>query len=186
MWLSTGHSNEAPFVSHDVIHTGTLMRATANLFQHLRLLMVELSILFSALDCRAWSTTRLFIAALKHFHPDFNTCCAGSFECWAHRALLFNLDTHAHRDLRDDRNGYAAIAVFGSFTGGEFVVPQLKIKFPFQPGDIIFIKGQMLHHFVTPWKGKEGKGERFCITHFTHQGLIDFVGREVSSQTMEQ
>jgi hypothetical protein len=180
MWPATGDPNELPFVSSDVIHTPTLLRAAATLFQHLRLLTVELSILFCAFDCRAWSIARQFIAALNHFHPDFSTCRVGRFECWAHRALLFNLDTHAHRNLRDDRDGYAAIAVFGSFTGGEFVIPQLGIKFPFQPGDVIFIKGQMLQHFVTEWTGKEGKGERFCITHFTHQALLDSVDREVS------
>lgn len=184
MWHSTGHPYEPPSVSRDVLRTATLFRAASLLYQRLVSLTVELSILFSAFDPQAWSAARQFIAALQHFHPDFRTCRAGDFECWAHRALLFNLDTHAHRDLRDHRFGYAVIAVFGTFSGGEFVVPELKLKFPFQPGDVIFIKGQMLQHFVTPWSPRGVKGERFCITHFTHQALVDSVHREVASQVV--
>jgi len=175
MWHATGHPHEQPSVSKDVIHTATLVRATTVLFSHLVLLTVELSILLCALDLHAWSSARRFIAALNHFNPEFSICRAGEFECWAHRALLFNLETHAHRDLRDDRDGYAVIAVFGSFVGGDFVVPSLRIKFSFQPGDVIFIKGQMLEHFITPWSGRTDKGERFCITHFAHQTLVDSV-----------
>jgi len=180
MWLSTGHPHDPPSVSRDIIGTATLLRAATVLFKGLGLLTFELSMLFCAFDPHTWIAARQFIAALNHFHPDFEHCRVGNFECWSHRAFLFNLDTHAHRDLRDVRDGYATIAVFGSFRGGEFVVPELGIKFPFQPGDVIFIKGQMLQHFVTPWTGKEGKGERFCITHFTHQALLDFVDKEVS------
>ena len=178
MWHATGHPHEPPSVSKDVIHTATFARATAVLFRRLVLLTVELSILFCALDLETWSTARRFIAALAHFYADFSPFCrVGEFECWAHRALLFNLETHAHRDLRDNRDGYAVIAVFGSFVGGDFVVPALGLKFSFQPGDVIFIKGQMLQHFITRWSGRTDKGERFCITHFTHQALIDSVAK---------
>ena len=177
MWHATGHPHERPSVSKDAIRTATLVHATTVLLSHLVLLTVELSILFSAFDVPAWSAARWFIAALNHFNPDFGICRAGEFECWAHRALLFNLETHAHRDLRDDRNGYAVISVFGSFVGGDFVVPSLGLKFSFQPGDVIFIKGQMLQHFITPWSGETDKGERFCITHFRHQSLVDSVAK---------
>ena len=46
-------------------------------------------------------------------------------------AKFFNPETHAHRALRDHRDGYAVIAIFGSFVGGGFVVHKLCLKFSF-------------------------------------------------------
>jgi len=174
-WHATGHPNEPPVVSGDYIGTAGRLSHGYDLIRSLMFLTTELSILFAAFNTLAWSSARRFIAALNHFHPATNICKAGDYECWAHRAFLFNLETHCHRDIRDAMFGYAVIVVFGSFTGGEFVVPQLRLKFPHRPGDVIIIKGQLLQHFVTPWKPKEKGGERFCITHFTHQNLIDSV-----------
>jgi Oxygenase domain of the 2OGFeDO superfamily len=133
------------------------------------------------LDIEAWSSAHNFITALNHFLPETKICRAGDFDCWAHRAFLFNLDTHAHRDVRDYRLGYAVIVVFGAFTGGEFVIPGLNIKFPFQPGDVIFIRGQALQHYITQWEPEGRNGERFCITHFTHQSLVDYISGKLSA-----
>jgi hypothetical protein len=74
---------------------------------------------------------------------------------------------------------YAVIMVFGSFTGGDFVVPQLKLKFPFRSGDVIFIKGHMLEHFVTPWQPEGHDGGRFSVVHFNHQAVVDWVNAKL-------
>ena len=159
-----GHPHEQPSVSKDMIHTVTLVPATTVFFSRLVLLTVELLILLCALDLRAWSSSRRFIAALNYFNSEFSIFWAREFEYWAHHALLFNLEMHTHRDLRDDRDGYAVIAIFELFVGGDFIVPSLRIKFSFQPGDLIFIKGQMLEHFITPWSGRTDNGECFYNT----------------------
>jgi hypothetical protein len=65
----------------------------------------------------------------------------------------------------------------GRLWGEEFVVPQLGLKFRHQPGDVIFIRGHQLCHFIAPWEQVGDNGERFCITHFTHQSLIDSVAK---------
>jgi hypothetical protein len=180
-WHATGHAHEPPMVSKDFISTAGRLSHSYTLFQRLAELTYRLCTLFGALDLDAWSSARRFIAGLNHFHPETNICKTGKWECWAHRALLFNQETRTHRDTRDAMFGYAVIVTFGSFTGGEFVLPQLGLKFPHQPGDVIFVKGQLLQHFVTEWKPRGEGGERFCITHFSHQNLIDSVEEQLEA-----
>jgi hypothetical protein len=149
------------------------------LFQELEPLTTEISMLFAAFYFRAWARARRVFNVLCEYLPGATALTRTSpWEAWTHRALLFNLNTHIHRDLNDDVHGFAAITVFGSFTGGNFVIPELRIKFPFQPGDVIFLKGQMLAHFVTPWEKKGEDGERFSIVHFNHQKVADWVNRK--------
>ena len=147
-----------------------------NLFQHL-VLVVKLSILFCTLDAHTWIATQQFIATLNHFNPELSSCRAREFQCWAHCALLSNLEIYAHHNLRDNQYGYTVITFLGSFVGVDFIIPELHLKFSFQPRNIIFIKGQMLQHFIMEWMKKIGKGERFCMTHFTHQALVDLVAK---------
>jgi len=176
-WLATGHPYDDPVVSSDFIKNATWFSRSWRLFQNLGSLTYELSILFAAFDSMGWSHARRFIAALAHFHGHTQACMTDELECWAHRAFLFNQETRAHRDARDNRFGYAVLTTFGAFMGGEFVVPQLGLKFRHQPGDVIFIRGHQLCHFITPWEPEGDNGERFCITHFTHQSLIDSVAK---------
>ena len=70
-------------------------------------------------------------------------------DAWHGRAVLSNIDTHAHLDLSDHKCGLAVMTVFGRFKGGEVVILSLKVKFPFQPRDVIFIRASDLTHFVT-------------------------------------
>ena|SRR5277367_2320250 len=56
------------------------------------------SVLF---NYRAWESSRDMIPALHYFFPETKICSAGDFEYWAHRAVLLNQVTLAHRDSRD-------------------------------------------------------------------------------------
>ena len=95
---------------------------------------------------------------------------------------------HAHHDLGDWLHGLAAITCFGSFTGGEFVVPGLKVKFPFQPGDVVLINSSLFVHFITDWKPAnfpDGKpGCRFSIVHFNHENIVKWAMSDDQAQAV--
>ncbi len=42
---------------------------------------------------------------------------------------------------------------FGEFSGSEFVVPALRMRFDFKPGDILFLRSAVLEHYVTAIEG---------------------------------
>ena len=165
-------SHEQPSVSKDVIHTATLVRAMTVLFSHSVLLTVELSILLCALDLRS-----PVYCSFKPFQPRIQ-----HLPCRRVRMLGSPCSSFQSRKARSPRSS-RWIRRDRRFWVGDFIVPSLRIKFYniSDPGDVIFIKGQMLEHFITPWTGRTDKGERFCITHFTHQTLVDSVARASQS-----
>lgn len=85
----------------------------------------------------------------------------GPADCFNGRALIFNLPTRNHRDTGD--HGLAAMIVLGDYPEGEgeLVLPELKIRLAYRPGDVILLQASTLVHFVTPFTGK-----RLCIVHF--------------------
>jgi len=117
-WLPSGHPYDNPVVSGDYIRTATSFSRAYRLTHALEHLTTELSKVLCAFNYRVWEFSRDMVAALHHFFPETKVCSAGDFECWAHRAVLFNQETRAHRDSRDAKFGYAVIVAFGSFTGG--------------------------------------------------------------------
>ena len=90
------------------------------------------------------------------------------------RAVLSNVDTHAYVDLSDEKCGLTATTVFGRLRGGHFVVPGLNVKFPFQPGDVIFIRSSVLTHYVTEWLPIDN-GDRFSIVHFNQEDVVRYL-----------
>ena len=107
--------------------------------------------------------------------PGANKARCGEYDCWTLRAVLYNQYTHIHHDKNDEKAGYAAITRFGSFKGGDFVIVQLKCKFASRPGDVVFLKGRALDHYVIPWEGIDVNGERgglVSIVHTNHETLV--------------
>ena len=81
-------------------------------------------------------------------HKPYKNVRSGKWHAWTSGAILANTSMHLKRLALK----FTAIVCFGSFPGGEFVVPCPKVKFPFQRGDVIFIKSSLLAHFVTEWE----------------------------------
>lgn len=60
--------------------------------------------------------------------------------------------------------------VAGEFTGGELVVPELKVQVALQPNDVIFIRSRLLEHFLAPFSGT-----RYVFVSFHHASLFEQV-----------
>jgi len=178
-WHARGHEHEDPVVTLSCVRSSWSYVESVKLMNSLSLLTTELSVLLCVLNVFAWYRSLDLYALLCRYFPAAEWSGIGcKWEPWSCRAFLFNLQTEGHRDGSDDKHGYAAITVFGSFTGGEFVIPELKIKFPIQPGDVIFLKSQLLIHFITAWQPKGPEGERYSVVHFNHQSIVDWVDKQ--------
>ncbi|KAG2747933.1 hypothetical protein P692DRAFT_20875242 [Suillus brevipes Sb2] len=73
-----------------------------------------------------------------------------------------------HIDWNDDRALYAFIFAVGDWEGGEFCVPQLGIKIPMRPGQVIAVLARVLAHFSAPVT----TGRRIVFTCFTDHLLF--------------
>lgn len=87
-------------------------------------------------------------------------------------ALLFNKQSGQHVDERCIPSGFDVIVGAGQFSGGELYVSDLKLTIPLQRGDIVFIRGALVHHGTLNW---EGLG-RISMVFFVHKESIDQMG----------
>ena len=78
-----------------------------------------------------------------------------SFEVWGFTGtyVLLNMRTTLHRDVSDPPLGWAAMATFGSYEGGELCIADVQVKLPYRPRDIVFLRAWALKHFITKFKG---------------------------------
>jgi hypothetical protein len=61
--------------------------------------------------------------------------------------------------------------VFGDFRNGNIWFLDLGVAFPFQVGDVVFMRSRVLKHFLLPYVGKE----RFVLVFSTSQSIFDWL-----------
>ncbi len=98
-------------------------------------------------------------------------------DIFSYRALLVNLWTRPHRDTNDWKEGWAWIAPFGDFSGGDFCVAELRRQIPFPAGAVLGLRGGALEHSTTRWTGNC----RFSLVHTFHQYVRDWIWTGESS-----
>jgi hypothetical protein len=182
-WCSIGHPHTEPVLSiyfRGGSGSGNVTKSvTAGKFiKKLAPLCQELSVALATIDFSLWSNCMEMMDKVWRRDPLSCNIKSCGLDAWHGYAILSNVDIHVHMDSSDHKRGWAATTVFGQFEGGDFVVPYLKVKFPFQPGDVLFIRLSDLTHFVTDWSPVEG-GERFCIVHFNHEDVIKYMEKIV-------
>ncbi|GLB45874.1 hypothetical protein LshimejAT787_3500020 [Lyophyllum shimeji] len=69
---------------------------------------------------------------------------------WLGRAIVWKLDVYMHRDGLD--GGPTATFPMGAYQGGEFYLPDLRLKLTYRPGDVVISLSGLLYHAVGPWK----------------------------------
>jgi hypothetical protein len=75
---------------------------------------------------------------------------ASVFPCMA---VGLNRTTRIHRDSQGFRNGLDIISVLGQFSDGHLNLPDLGLKFEWEPGCLGAFDGYDLAHSVEPWDG---------------------------------
>ena len=73
-----------------------------------------------------------------------------------------------HIDWNDDRAIYAFLFAVGDWEGGEFCAPQLGIKIPLFPGQVLAVLARVVAHFSAPVTN----GRRIVFTCFTDRLLF--------------
>lgn len=125
--------------------------------------------------------TLLFSAVDKQVHAQYaatyqQTARTGALRiltatnraCSQGLVVIRNLAAQPHEDSSDYKKGWVAMCCFlGDFTGGELVIPALKMMFKFQPRDVIFFRSTLLEHYVLPFTG-----DRTSLLFFTHHNVI--------------
>lgn len=97
------------------------------------------------------------------------------------KITLWKLQTSLHRDRKDH---ICVLYCSGDFEGGELLIPDLKKRFKYVPGDMVILDSAALWHSVAPWQPlatecKDGiTPGRVARVLTTHIGIIEILLRE--------
>jgi hypothetical protein len=83
------------------------------------------------------------------------------------RSVIFNRATPLHSDRLDPVQGWAVLVALGDAKKGRLWIPRLNLKIDYEPGTIIFIRGQLLEHEVLMFDN----GQCISIAFFTHTAI---------------
>jgi hypothetical protein len=122
--------------------------------------------LYSIVDPKLRKAYRAAYQRLSPGEKIFCTTENPKQELFPLRAILVNTLTEPHVDSDDWIGGWAWISPFGSFSGGDFCLPQLGVRVPLPPGGIAGLRGRELIHFTSKWSGS-----RYSIVHFLKESI---------------
>lgn len=162
-----GHARSIPVLSSDIIATGSGLNACMLFFKKTTPLQPTIGQLFEGIDLQAYNKYRQTYDAWWE-DTALAVVCTTTRACFLGTAVVGNKRVGPHKDVGDRRDGWVAMIVLGDFTGGEVVLPGLKVQLLHRPGDVIFFRSAVLEHFVAPFKG-----ERTEVVFFTKNDLFE-------------
>jgi hypothetical protein len=80
-------------------------------------------------------------------------------------AINYNIISNYHWDKSDTSNGLCCLIPLGDFQGGDLYFPQLHVRVPLQPGQVVAFNSHYLLHGNLPLI----RGVRHSIVYFVHQ-----------------
>jgi hypothetical protein len=153
LWKKQGYPNSDPLCSAHICNRGSeRLNLVFDFFQAIAPLIQTVGILFASVDRELYQ---------KYFDT-YNAWCKNKIyqvfqvadrACFLGLAVLRNARVGPHKDNNDIKDGWVAMFCFGKWDGGELVVPALKVKIPFQQGDMIFMRSAVFEHWVQPFAG---------------------------------
>jgi hypothetical protein len=86
----------------------------------------------------------------------------------------YNFDVWAHRDGNNAKNAVAALTVFenGSYKGGEFILPELRLGFDIRHGDLLCGDNQNLIHYMRPLEPQDDDAECLMLVFYQRDRII--------------
>lgn len=89
-------------------------------------------------------------------------------------AILVNRTTGSHYDRNCHPDMWDAILTGGSFSGGQFSLPEVGVTITYEPGTLLLFHGNLYKHEVGQWTGKT----RRCIALFQFRSVLAQLGMD--------
>lgn len=148
----------------EFIGAGYKYQATSRIVQQLAPVSYRVNAILQHLDPEHYRQANLVKETLKRKYAGFYAMSSVDPLVYEGREILFNRTSGIHTDSGDPHLGWAILAAFGDFTGGDMDLPNLGLRIRFQPGDVIAIRGRVIPHRIIG----DYQGQRISIPHFTH------------------
>jgi len=110
-------------------------------------------------------------AVCQHLGLEAKTLITHGHEIFSNTMLIKNKTSTVHWDPLDAVDGFSAITAFEQFESGELCFPDLGLKFPHQPGDIMLFRSAYLRHYLAPVYD----GDCYAMIRFIHEQVMSYI-----------
>lgn len=167
LWHATGQTKRDPTMTAEEAGTATRAMAVQQWYPAFAPVFQAIGRIFQEADPWAYHYYRSNYDYWQRKFEFVKTHYVSARCCFMSTAILINQNVLPHRDGVDMVNGWVAMTVFGSFTGGYLCLPDLNIKVPYQPGDVILFRSALLEHYITQFEGT-----RYSVVFFTKESVV--------------
>jgi hypothetical protein len=154
-------------LSSDFIKSGKKFKGHCKMLNHFKLISHRINEGIRCFDPLHYEHAEALRVAVEKKYPFARALGIIDNLVYEGHEVLLNVHSGDHYDRQDPKRAWAGMVALGYHRGGYLVLPQLGVRIRLEPGDIVFIRGRMLRHFVEDWEG----GQRICIPHFTHSSI---------------
>jgi len=169
LWHAQGQTHSAPSLSMDQFKSSARVQGTFEFYPEFAPIFQAMGRIYQEIDPWAYLVYRNnydYWASERYYMNEVMKVSGRC--CFLSTALLINQHVLPHKDGNDIPGGWVGMTVFGSFTGGFLCLPDLNIKVPFQPGDVVYFRSAVLEHYVTDFVG-----QRYSCVLFTKASVHD-------------
>ena len=133
--------------------------------------------LFPCTNCYYVSQVRVKVDETKAQLATFGAQDHCSIQCFVGIFLLVNLFSGEHVDLNDIPDGWTAMVPLGNYEGGELYLPDIGVRLPYRPRDVVFFRSRLLRHFTDYFNGVP----RYVLVFTNNQGVFNFLSEKYDS-----
>ncbi|KAG8791453.1 hypothetical protein FRC12_009162 [Ceratobasidium sp. 428] len=166
-WVSLGHDSAETRISADW-HGNTVQRFVDIQNHHHFVRFYTMKLNYALHNCypESYKAHVRMKTNLQEKFPVVKTTTVNNPSVLAGTSYIYNRQTPLHTDAREGMRGVSPLVVMGDCTTGYLAIPRLRVKIPYRPGSLVFLRGKLLDHKVLGW---EGEGNRICLAHFNHE-----------------
>ena len=167
LWHATGQTLVPPGLAADEVRTAKRATAVQEWYPAFAPVIQAIGRIFQEVDPWAYHVYR---ANFHHWASKWEFMKGHYISarcCFLSMAVLVNQQVLPHRDGGDVEDGWVIMTVFGDFEGGYLCLPDLGVRVPFQPNDVVIFRSALLEHYITAFKG-----QRYSAVFFTKATVV--------------
>ena len=177
-WFEEGKPQDGPMVSREMLMGCRTFNACCKLIADVQPLKDQLSLLYAAASPISWRNCLNKIFKLRKYIPSTRVLTLSEIDPWSSLALVANIPSHIHRDFSDTRHHLTGLSCSGDFDTAWMIIYSLRMRFRYTPSDGLLFNTYLLSHFVREWNPNQTSIQRFSMSFFNHQDVLNWVKKE--------
>ena len=177
-WFEQGKPQDGPMLSREMLMNCRTFNACTKLIADMQPLKDHLSLLYAAASPISWRKCVDRFAKLRKYLPSARVLTLSDIDPWSSLALVANIPSHIHRDFGDARHHLSGLACSGDFSKGWMIIYALRMRFRYKPVDGLLFNTYLLPHFVKEWNPEHVQVQRFSLSFFNHQEILNWIKEE--------